>query len=144
MITTHGDYEIDDSLSRIDFDRVFAWLSSTYWWEYGLTREKTERGARRSSLVIGVYHRGEQVAFARVVSDTIRFAWIADVFVAPAHRNKGIARAMVRFALDHPDHADVMKWLLATRDAHGVYATVGFAPPRHPEHMLEWHRPTAR
>jgi GNAT superfamily N-acetyltransferase len=144
MLTTHHDYEIDDSLSRIDFDRVFAWLRSTYWWEYGLTREKAERGARRSSLVVGAYHKSEQVAYCRVVSDTIRFAWLADVFVAPAHRRQGLARAMVRFALDHPGHADVRRWVLATRDAHPIYAAIGFGPLTNPDHMMELRREPAR
>ena len=141
MIVNHLDYEIDDSFSRMDFDRVYAWLSSTYWWEYGLTRDKTERDARRSSLAIGVYHHNEQVAYARVVSDSIRFAWLADVFVAPAHRQKGLARAIVRFALDHPDYADVRRWLLATRDAHAVYAALGFVPLAVPENMMELRPP---
>jgi GNAT superfamily N-acetyltransferase len=128
MILRHADYEIDDSLPRQNFDKVYAWLITTYWWEYGLTREKTERGARHSALVIGAYHDDTQVAYARVVSDTIRFAWIADVYVEPSHRNKGLARAMIRFALEHPELRDVAKWFLATKDAHGVYATLGFAP----------------
>ena len=62
MILRHADYEIDDTFARHDFDKVYAWLSSSYWWEYGLTREKTERGARHSALTIGVYHEGAQVA----------------------------------------------------------------------------------
>jgi GNAT superfamily N-acetyltransferase len=133
MILPHDDYEIDDALARQDFDRVFGWLRTTYWWEQGgLTREKVERGARHSALVLGAYIApgggGEQVAYVRIVSDTIRFAWVADVYVAPAHRGKGLARAMVRFALDHPRLTDVAAWFLGTRDAHGVYAPLGFAP----------------
>jgi GNAT superfamily N-acetyltransferase len=144
MTAKHLDYEIDDSLARIDFDRVYAWMISTYWWEYGLTRGKCERGARRSTLVIGAYHKNEQVAYCRVVSDTIRFAWLADVFVEPAHRKKGMARAMVKYAIDHPDLAEVTKWTLATRDAQGVYAAVGFGPVVHPENMMELRREPAR
>jgi GNAT superfamily N-acetyltransferase len=124
----HNDYEIDDSLARQNFDLVYAWLTTTYWWESGLTREKTERGARHSAVVVGAYHDDRQIAYVRVVSDTIRFAWIADVFVEPAHRNKGLARAMVRFALNHPDLNDVSAWFLGTKDAHGVYAPLGFTP----------------
>jgi GNAT superfamily N-acetyltransferase len=122
MIRAHADYELDDSLARQNFDAVFDWLNETYWWkDYNLTREKVERGMRRSALVIGAYfNNNEQVAFARVVSDTIRVAWIADVFVAPEHRTKGLARTTVSFALDHPSLKDVRKFLLATKDAHGV------------------------
>jgi GNAT superfamily N-acetyltransferase len=144
MLRTHLDYEIDDSLVRMNFHRVYAWMISTYWWEHGLTREKAERGARRSTLVIGACHDGEQVAYCRAVSDTIRFAWLADVYVAEPHRNKVIARAMVRFAIDHPDLAEVARWILATRDAHGVYADLGFGPLTNPGHMMELRREPAR
>ena len=136
MKHTHGDYEIDDDVNRIDIDTVHAWLCSTYWWSHGITREQVERGTRRSALVIGAYHDGQQVAIARVVSDTIRFAWIADVFVAPDHRARGLARAMIRFALEHPALTDVTAWLLATRDAHGVYAALGFAEPEPRQFMV--------
>ncbi len=140
MTAKHLDYEIDDSIARIDFDRVYAWMISTYWWEHGLTREKCERGARRSTLTIGVYHGTEQAGYCRVVSDTIRFAWLADVFVTEPHRKKGIARAMVKYAIDHPDLGDVTKWMLATRDAQGVYAAVGFGLVVNPENMMELRR----
>ena len=144
MSMKYLDYEIDDSPARIDLARVYAWLTSTYWWEYGLTPEKLERGVRHSALVVGVYRNGEQVAFCRVVSDTMRFAWLADVFVDQPHRSKGLARAMVRFAIDHPTLGDVSRWLLATRDAHPVYAGIGFGPMAIPEHMMELRREPAR
>jgi GNAT superfamily N-acetyltransferase len=137
MIFRHADYEIDDSRARQDFDTVYPWLSKTYWWQTGLTREKIERGARHSSLVIGAYLNDQQVAFARIVSDTIRFAWIADVYVSEPHRKKGLARAMIRFALDHPDLKDVAKWFLATKDAHGVYSALGFATLPDPQGYME-------
>jgi len=137
MRTPHRDYEIDDSLIRIDFGRVYAWMISTYWWEHGLERQKCERGARRSTLVIGAYRESEQVGYCRVVSDTIRFAWLADVFVAEPHRHKGIARAIVRFAIGHPALADVHRWLLATRDAHGLYEQFGFTLPKVVNRFME-------
>jgi GNAT superfamily N-acetyltransferase len=140
MTRAHREYEIDDAAERIELDTVHAWLESTYWWEQGITREQVMRLIRGSSLVIGAYHDGKQVAVTRVVSDTVRFAWIADVFVAPDHRGRGIARGMVRFALDHPGHADVSRWMLATRDAHGVYAALGFVEPE-PGYLLQLRRP---
>ena len=145
MRVQHHTYEIDDSLTRQNFDLAFGWLQTTYWWQYGLTREKVERGAKNSALTIGAYHNNDQVAYARVVSDTMRFAWVADVYVAPEHRKKGLARAMVRFALDHPDLKDVSKWFLATKDAHGVYAELGFAPlPNPADYMQLWREPPAK
>jgi GNAT superfamily N-acetyltransferase len=145
MLVAHLDYEIDDSVARVDFARVYAWLCTTYWWQYGLTHEKTERGARHSALVVGAYDtNGTQIGYARVVSDTIRFAWLADVFVEPTHRAKGLARAMVRFALEHPTLAEVTRWTLATRDAHAVYAPFGFSPFANPQEMMELSRPPAK
>src|SRR5438552_3516869 len=136
MTAKHLDYQLDDSPARLDLPRIYAWLTNTYWWQYGLTREKLERGIRHSALVVGVYHNDQQVALCRVVSDTMRFAWLADVFVEPPHRNKGLARAMVRYAIDHPQLVDVARWLLATRDAHAVYEGLGFGPMTNPTHMM--------
>jgi hypothetical protein len=87
--------------------------------------------------VISAFHKptGAQAAFARVVSDKTRFAYLCDVWVDQPHRKKGLARAMVRLALDHPDFQTV-KWLLATLDAHSVYAELGFTPLPDPERWM--------
>lgn len=77
--------------------------------------------------MLGAYKNGEQVGFLRVVSDKTRFAYLCDVWVEEKHRGKGLARRMVRLALEHPDFKTV-NWLLATLDAHGVYARIGFTP----------------
>jgi GNAT superfamily N-acetyltransferase len=140
MVRKHGEYELDEDLARIDFARVHAWLDGTYW-AAGRSRERVEKAARFSSLVVGAYHAGEQVAFMRVVSDRVTFAWVADVYVDEKHRGKGIARAMVRFALEHPEHREIRRWVLRTRDAHGVYAALGFGPYEEPESFMQL-RPT--
>jgi GNAT superfamily N-acetyltransferase len=128
-------YELDDSLERIDFERVHGWLTKTYW-SPGISRETVERGALHSSLVVGAYHEETQVGYLRVVSDTTRFAWICDVYVGEAHRGKGLAKAMVQYALEHPDHREVRRWLLATADAHAIYQAVGFNPLPSPERWM--------
>jgi GNAT superfamily N-acetyltransferase len=144
MIGRHGEYEIDDDPARVDFARVHAWLDGTYW-AAGRSRALVERAARQSSLVVGAYHAGEQVGFMRVVSDRVTFAWVSDVYVDAAHRGKGIARAMVGFAMGHDGHREILKWLLRTRDAHGVYAVLGFGPCAEPESFMElgWVPPDA-
>jgi GNAT superfamily N-acetyltransferase len=129
------EFELDDDLQRIDFARVHEWLTHTYW-SPGITRERVEKGARHSSLVLGAYAGSVQAAYLRVVSDRTRFAYVADVFVADAFRKRGLAKAMLRFALEHPDHQGISKWLLATRDAHDVYRALGFAPLPNPENYL--------
>ena len=131
----HGEYRIDEDVSQIDWERVHSWLSSSYW-SPGISREWVERAARHSALVLGVYSNREQVGYLRVVSDTVRIAYLCDVWIDLDHRGKGLGRAMVRYALEHPELAHV-KWLLATADAHGVYAALGFEPLTNPERLMQ-------
>lgn len=129
-------YQLTDELKRMDFERVHAWLKDSYWVP-GIPREEVERGARNSALVVGVFlPRGPQVGFLRVVSDKTRFAYFMDVFVDPEHRGKGIARAMLRYAFEHPDLSTVKQWVLATRDAQEVYKPLGFEPLKYPERWM--------
>ena len=137
-----GEFEIDDDRGRVDFAAVHRWLAGSYW-SPGIAREVVERAAKHSSLVIGVYRGGEQVGYARVISDRATFAWVADVYVDEAHRGRGLGREMIRFALADPEHQGLRRWLLATKDAHGVYAEVGFGPLDKPESMMI-HRPAGR
>src|SRR5437867_4761470 len=106
MIQPHGQYDMDDDLRRIDFARVHNWLTGSYW-SPGVSLQIVERAARNSSLVIGAYLDSLQVGYARVVSDRTTFAWICDVFADEAHRRHGIARAMLSFALAHPEHQNL-------------------------------------
>lgn len=137
------EYEISDDLQRIDFKKVTEWLAGSYW-SPGIGQAEVEKGARNSSLVMGAYtQNGSQVGYARMASDKTRFAYIMDVFVDPAQRNKGIAQALIRFAMAHPDHQAVYQWLLATKDAQKVYAKAGFKPLPYPESwmMIKKERP---
>ena len=137
MVKTDGAIEVDDDRRRLAFDLVTAWLGTTHW-SPGIGREKVEKAARGSAVVVGAYRDGRQVGYLRVVSDGTTFAWIADVFVDEAARGKGVARAMVRFALGHPELQGIRRWMLATRDAHGVYAGVGFKVVDRPESLMYW------
>ena len=129
-------YRLSDDLTRIDFEKVTGWLAATYWVP-GIGREEVERAARHSSLVVGAFtDDGEPAGYARVVSDKTRFAYLMDVFVAEYHRRKGLGQALVKFAMAHPEHLSVYQWLLATRDAHPVYGSVGFKPLAHPERWM--------
>ena len=101
-----------------------------------MKRDVVERAMRGSSLVIGAYFDGQQIGYARVVSDKATFAWVADVFVDEAHRRKGLGRAMVRFALDDPEHQGLRRWFLATKDAHDVYAKLGFQALTEPQRFM--------
>ena len=135
MKTFCADYEIDDDPLRLDFERVHAWLTETYW-SPGITRAQVERAARFSSLTVGAYRDGQQAGYLRVISDRTAFAYICDVYVDAARRKQGLAKAMVRFALAHPEHQGLRRWLLVTRDAHSVYREVGFDTLPQPENWL--------
>jgi len=130
----HQAYVIDDDVARIDWTRVHAWLTSSYW-SPGITRARVERAARHSALVLGAYLGAEQVAYLRVISDKTRFAYFCDIWVEASHRRRGLARAMVRYAMEHPEFSSVT-WLLATADAHGVYGPLGFAPLEQPQRWM--------
>jgi ribosomal protein S18 acetylase RimI-like enzyme len=125
-------YALREGLGAMDFARVQALLAATYWTP-GIERERVERAARNSALVIGAFAAdGTQVGYARVVSDKTRFGYLCDVVVAEAHRGRGLGREMTRFALEHPEFAAVSTWTLSTRDAHGVYGPLGFLPVTDP------------
>jgi len=135
MTTTYLDYTITDDPSLIDFERVHAWLSNTYW-SPGIERAKVERAARHSSLVIGAYLGDEQAGYMRVISDRTTFGYFSDVYVDTAHRRRGLATAMVNFVLAHPEHQGLRNWLLITADAQDVYRQCGFDLFPHPERIM--------
>jgi ribosomal protein S18 acetylase RimI-like enzyme len=121
---------------HIDFDAVSQWLGNAYW-SPGITKEEVILGAGNSSLVVGGFDEsGKQVSFLRLLSDKVRFAYILDVIVDPARRKQGIGMAMVRYAMKHPEMSLIYQWLLRTRDAHGVYAQLGFGPLANPDQWM--------
>jgi GNAT superfamily N-acetyltransferase len=130
-------YEFSADPARVDVDRVYGWLSSDTYWARGRPREKHER-AMASSLNFGVYATasGAQVAYARVVTDRALFAWLADVYVDPSVRGKGVGTAFVGRIRDHLAPFGLSRMLLATEDAHGVYAKLGFRPLDRPDQWM--------
>jgi len=119
-----GDWVISTDPAHIDGDRVYAWLSGSYWAK-GREREIVERSIA-GSRPYSVHSNGAQVAFARVVTDGATFAWICDVYVDDAHRGRGIGTWLVdRIVADLTD-AGILRLLLATKDAHDVYRRSGF------------------
>ena len=122
--------------SEADLHIVHAFLAETYW-SPGIPREKVAQAAAHSVCAIARDESGALVGFARAVTDYVHFAWIADVMVLPSHQGKGAGRAMVAALKAHPDLQNLRRWLLATRDAHGVYAALGFKPLARPERFME-------
>ena len=126
--TLSGGYVLDDDPGRIDRDRVFDYLTHQSYWAKGRARSIIEASLDGSSRVIGLFHDGVQVGFARVISDDATQAYLADVYVLEAHRGRGLGKELVAEAVEHGPHAD-LKWLLHTEDAHELYQQYGFEPP---------------
>ncbi|WP_431781408.1 GNAT family N-acetyltransferase [Streptomyces chumphonensis] len=135
-------YELSTDPDRLDLDRVHHWLSTDAYWALGRGREKQER-AVAGSLNFGVYARsgGEQVAYARVVTDHATFAWLCDVYVARSVRGAGIGTALVEGVCAELEPSGLRRVLLATADAHGLYAKSGFRPMPEPDQYMARGRP---
>ncbi|MFJ1965821.1 GNAT family N-acetyltransferase [Streptomyces massasporeus] len=130
-------YEITTDPGRVDRARVHHWLSTDAYWALGRSREKQDR-AIEGSLNFGVHETvsGEQVAYARVITDRATFGWLCDVYVDPSVRGEGVGSALAAAVRDEMRQYGVRRVLLATHDAHGVYAKLGFAPLERPEHWM--------
>src|SRR5262249_34225716 len=113
-------YEITCDKARFDVSAIHSFLSQSYW-SPGIPRAGVER-AIANSLCFGVLSHGGQVGFARVVTDKATFAYVADVYVLPEHRGRGLARRLMEQVVRHPDLQGLRRMLLATRDAHALYA----------------------
>jgi GNAT superfamily N-acetyltransferase len=130
-----GDYLLSTERSRLQLDTLHAFLSTSYW-SPGIPREVIERAVQHS-LPFGLYHGPEQVGFARVITDFATFAYLADVFILEPHRGKGLSKWMMDCITSHPQLQGLRRWMLATRDAHGLYRQVGFTPLSAPERFME-------
>jgi GNAT superfamily N-acetyltransferase len=120
-----SEFVISDDKALLQLDRICALLATTYW-----ANERSRAAIEKSiqnSLCFGVYHHGEQIAFARCVSDFATVFWLADVIVDERYRGRGIGKAMVEAILSHESLQGV-NGILATRDAHGLYRQFGFEP----------------
>ena len=122
-----GGFELDDDPARVDLDAVWAFLSTEAYWGRERSREVLERQIAGAARVVGLYREGRQVGFARVVSDG-GLAYLADVYVLAEERGRGLGTELVRAAVDEGSQRH-LRWLLHTRDAHGLYEKFGFGPP---------------
>jgi GNAT superfamily N-acetyltransferase len=137
MIARRDDgYEIDVDPDRIDVALVYHWLSTDAFWALGRDLETVSRSVS-ASLNFGVYHAGgQQVAYARVVTDLATFAWVCDVYVERGHRGAGLGTWLAAAIRDHLAPYKLKRVLLSTLDAHSVYAKVSFIPFPDPEKLM--------
>jgi len=132
-------YEISTDRSRLDVALIHDFLRTSYWAQ-GIPRSVVER-AIKNSLCFGAYLDGRQVGFARVISDFATIAYLADVFVVPGQRGKGISKLMMRAIVEHPDLQGLRRIVLVTKDAHGLYEQFGFTPLAKPGDFMTIHKP---
>mgnify|MGYP002713013383 FL=1 len=129
------DCVISSDPSRIDLDMVYDYLSHRSYWAQGRSRERIKQSIDHS-MCFGLYDEsGKMLGFARVVTDTVVFAYLMDFFILEDYRGKGLGSKMLRHILDQPA-LQVRLWFLATQDAHPLYERFGFTALDHPERYM--------
>jgi ribosomal protein S18 acetylase RimI-like enzyme len=126
--TLDGGFELDDDPARVDVEELHRFLSTESYWAQGRPRETVERLVREAQRIVGLYRDGRLVGFCRAVTDGVAFVYLADVYVLPEFRGRGLGVELVREMVEHGPYAD-RKWILHTTDAHGLYEKFGFAVP---------------
>lgn len=135
-----GEFLISTRRERLNLDVIHGFLTNCYW-ANSIPREVVARSIQHS-LCFGIYEgTGAQVGFARVVSDFATVAYLGDVFVLESHRGRGLSKWLMECVIQHPALENLRRWILLTRDAHGLYSQFGFTPVKAPERYMELHRP---
>lgn len=134
-----GEFLLSTDRERLDLGVIHGFLRESYWAK-GIPRETVARSIK-NSLCFGVYTDDKQVGFARVISDFATYAYVGDVFVLEPFRGFGLAKWMMESIVKHPSLQGLRRWTLLTRDAHRLYAQVGFTPLKKPDRYMELHDP---
>ncbi len=138
----YGEFTVSTDRRRLQLDVIHKYLSEESYWARERTAEQTAT-AVKNSLSFGVYKGENQVGFGRVVTYYATFAYLGDVFILPEYQGDGLGKFLMRAILEHPDLQNFRRWILATKDAHGLYAKFEFAALRHPERWMEKTAPNA-
>ena len=129
-------YRFSFELADQQIDIVHAFLAGSYWAQ-GIPRHIVERAVANSLCIATFDAAGDQVGFARVVTDRATMAYLADVFVLPEFQGQGIGKSLIETIVGHPRVQGLRRWVLATKDAHGLYAQYGFTPLAATERWME-------
>lgn len=129
-------FSISTDKNELNIILVHNYLSNDSYWAKGITIEKVTASIE-NSMAFGVYHQKNQVGFARVITDKATFAYIADVFILPEFRGKGLSKWLMQTITMHPDLQKIRRWMLATADAHSLYSQFGFTQITRPDRWME-------
>jgi GNAT superfamily N-acetyltransferase len=132
--TRRENFTISTDPARLDVAAIADMLTRAYWAQ-GRTPEMIARYVQHS-LVFGLYDDSRQIGLARVVSDYVTFAWLCDVFIHEDYRGRGLGKWLMQTVHSHPDLQGLRRWMLATRDAHGLYSQFGWQPLTNPENWM--------
>ena len=132
---TKGAYTISTDRNKLDIDVIHGYLTGSYWAK-GIPKNIVAK-CIKNSLCFGIYYGENQVGFARIISDFARIAYLADVFVLESHRGKGLSKWLIEKICLHPELQGLSRFMLGTRDAHGLYEKFGFRALSNPEMMME-------
>jgi GNAT superfamily N-acetyltransferase len=130
-----GDFLISTDKSKLDIKLIHQYLSEESYWSKNIPLEIVQKSIE-GSVCFGLYHQQKQIGFARVITDGAVFGYLADVFILEQFRGKGLAKWMIKVILDHPGLQGFRRWMLATKDAHGLYAQFGFKELDKPERYM--------
>ncbi|HVF57439.1 MAG TPA: GNAT family N-acetyltransferase [Pyrinomonadaceae bacterium] len=135
-------YTISTDPARLDISVIHNFISNESYWGQGRSTELMRR-AIDNSMPFGLYKGERQIGFARLVTDRTTFAWLADVFVLDEFRGQGLGKWLVETILSHTELQGLRRWILATRDAHGLYRQFGFDELARPQMYMERRRESA-
>lgn len=140
MEWTRDNLKISTDTNLLDVTLIHGYLSGQSYWAEGIPLSTVERSIRHS-MCFGVYRGDAQVGFARVITDQATYAYLADVFILPAERGKGLSKWLMQVIVEHPDLQGLRRFVLATKDAHGLYAQFGFTEYAQPDRLMCRHDP---
>jgi GNAT superfamily N-acetyltransferase len=137
----NGTFTVTCDQAKMDLAVVADFLASSYWAK-GIPRATVEKSLA-NSLCFVLLDGSRQIGFARIISDRATIAYVGDVFVLPEYRGRGLSKWLMECIISHPELQGLRRWILATRDAHGLYEKFGFTPLKKPELFMERHNPNA-
>ena len=131
-----GEFTISNDATRLDLAAIQKFLSTSSYWAVGRPMEVIQKSIE-NSLVFGMFRANEQAGFARVVTDRATFAWVCDVFVLDSFRGRGLGKWLMSVIVEHPELQSLRRWILTTKDAHGLYRQFGFTELQLKDRFME-------